>query len=101
MTEPQVAMLPDEGVRHYSLLCIAGLGVTALALLLRGLDSLALLPALAGILAIIFRWRSGALVVLLVVAWLLAALRWPCASLRFASLKSGQINSAVRAQAPR
>jgi hypothetical protein len=77
MTEQPLAQSRDEGARHYSLLCLAGLGVTAIALFLRGLETLALLPALAGVLAMMFRWRGGALVVLLVVAWLLAALRWP------------------------
>jgi hypothetical protein len=68
----------DEGIRHYSLLCMAGLGVVALALFLRGLDALALLPALVGGLAMVFRWRSGALLgVLTLVTWLLAVQHWP------------------------
>jgi hypothetical protein len=79
MTEPPAGVPPpDDGIRHYTLLSIAGLGVIALALFLRGLDALAILPALVGGLAMLFRWRSGALVgVLLIVAWLLAAQRWP------------------------
>jgi hypothetical protein len=77
MTEQPRAALPDDGVRHYSLLCLAGLGVTALALFLRGLDTLAILPALVGVLMMVFRRRFGSVLVLLIVVWLLAAQRWP------------------------
>ena len=79
MTDTPAGAPPqDDGIRHYALLCIAGMGAIALALFLRGLDALALLPALVGGLALAFRWRSGALLgVLTIVAWLLAALHWP------------------------
>ena len=78
MTEmPLAAPSPDDGVRHYILLCLTGLGVTSLAMFLHGLETLALLPALVGVLWVMFRWRGGALVVLLIVTWLLAAVRWP------------------------
>lgn len=74
---PPAAPAPDDGVRHYTFLCLVALGLVALALFVRGLDTLALLPALVGALAMAFRWRSGALGVLVIVAWLLAAQRWP------------------------
>src|SRR5437870_679815 len=73
---PQVARPPDDGVRHYTLLCLVGLGMMALALFLRGLDTLAVLRGRAGEVAVGVRWRGGALGVLLSVAGLVAAQRW-------------------------
>jgi hypothetical protein len=77
MTEPPVVASPNDGVRHYTMLCIGSLGVMALALFVRGLDTLSLLPALVGALAMLLRWRTGALGVLMIVVWLLAAQHWP------------------------
>jgi hypothetical protein len=78
MTEmPVAAPPPDDGVRHYTFLSLTALGAITLALFWRGLDALSLLPALVGALAVLFRWRGGAVWVLLVVVYLLAAQRWP------------------------
>jgi hypothetical protein len=78
MTElPVAAPPPDDGVRHYTFLSLTALGAIVLALFWHGLDALSLLPALVGALALMLRWRGGAVWVLLMVAYLLAAQRWP------------------------
>jgi hypothetical protein len=73
--ETAVAM-HDEGVRHYMYLCFSSLLVMALCLSLRGLESWSLLPTLVGALVLVFRWRTGPLIVLVLVAWLLGVQRW-------------------------
>jgi hypothetical protein len=78
MTGPPSAASPlDEGVRHYTFLSLTALGLIALALFWRGLEAVSMLPALVGVLALIFRWRGGAVWMLVLVAYLLAAQRWP------------------------
>jgi hypothetical protein len=53
------------GAGAYALLCLGALTVMVLALVLRRPDPWALLPALVGGLALLFRWRGGPLFVLL------------------------------------
>jgi hypothetical protein len=76
-TAPDTAA-PNDGIHHYSMLCIATLGMMALALFLRRLDMVSvLLPPLVGFVSMLFRWRTGALGVLFFLAWLLTAQQWP------------------------
>lgn len=74
--QPQAAP-PEDGVRHYSFLCLAALLVLGLALVVRGLGVWGLLPSLVGVLMLVLGWRNGALWVLLLTAWMLAVARWP------------------------
>lgn len=65
---------PDDqhpGAGAYALLCLTALTVMVLALVLRRPDPWALLPALVGGLALLFRWRWGPLLVVLSVVVLL------------------------------
>jgi hypothetical protein len=73
--EPAVS-IRDDGVRHYTYLCFMSLLVMALCLSLRGFDTWSLLPTLVGALVLVFRWRTGPLMVLVLLAWLMGAQRW-------------------------
>jgi hypothetical protein len=76
MSQATETTVPDDGIRHYTFLCLLALGVMALAFFLRGVGMLCLLPAAVGALTLATRWRSGALGVLLFVVWLVIAQRW-------------------------
>ena len=73
MSERDIDADADQhpGARAYALLCLAALAVMVMALVLRRPDPWALLPALVGGLALLFRWRGGPLLVLLAVVVLL------------------------------
>ena len=58
-------------LRQYWLLCLGALLVLTLALVLRGLEVWALLPILVGSLSLAFRWRSGPVIPLAMLAWVL------------------------------
>jgi hypothetical protein len=68
---------PDDGVHHYTFLCLTALGVMTLAFFVRGVGLMCLLPAAVGGFALVFRWRTGALGVLFFVGWLVIAQNWP------------------------
>jgi hypothetical protein len=72
----------------------------ALAFFLRGLDTLSLLPALVGVLSMLFRWRWGALYVLLFAAWLLIAQRWPIFHPAFVAEESARLIQEVLLPSP-
>jgi hypothetical protein len=76
MSQPTHTCMPEDGIRHYTFLCMLALGLMALALFLRGVGILCLLPAAVGALTLMARWRSGALGVLFFVVWLVIAQRW-------------------------
>lgn len=76
MSQAPETPMPDDGIRHYTFLCLLALGLVALAFFLRGVGVLCLLPAAVGALTLMARWRSGALGVLLFVVWLVIAQRW-------------------------
>ena len=78
MSKAPATSAPSGGIHHYTMLCIAALGMMALALFLRGFDLVSLmLPPLLGLTAMVFRWRTGALGVLFFIAWLLTAQQSP------------------------
>jgi hypothetical protein len=54
----------------YTLLCTAALLLLGLPLFLRGLGEWSLFPVLVGLLALVLRWRSGPVLVLLALFWL-------------------------------
>jgi len=68
---------PDDGIRHYTFLCLTALGVMTLALYVRGLETWSLVPALAGAFFAVTRARIGPIAVLLLVTWLLCGQQWP------------------------
>ncbi len=65
--------LSTPGVRTYLVVCEACAAATVLPLLMRGLGSAALWPALVGILLGLARWRTGPVMFLLSLAWLVVA----------------------------
>jgi hypothetical protein len=67
MNEPDT----PAGVRAYSFACLAALALMVVALALRRPDPWVLFPAALGLLALLFRWRAGPLLVLLAVMLLL------------------------------
>src|SRR5437764_14762424 len=54
----------------YMALCYGSLFVVLLALLNRGFGGWSLLPVLTGVLALLFRWQSGPVLLLIALAWL-------------------------------
>jgi hypothetical protein len=78
MTRPQNATPPHGEFPHYGMLCTAALGMMTLALYLRGSDMVTMLvPPIAGLAAMTFRWRTGSIGVLFLLVWLLAAQHSP------------------------
>ncbi len=73
MSQGHVTVPTDQhpAARAYALLCTAALTGLLTALVLRRSDPWALLPALVGGVALVFRWRAGPMLVLLTVALVL------------------------------
>lgn len=61
----------EPAARTYWMVCLGALLVLAVALLARNLGAWSLLPLLAGIVSLIFRWRSGPLLIILMLGWVL------------------------------
>lgn len=64
-------LLQDPAIRNYGIAALAALSVVALGLLFRNLGMWSLLPLLVGSLGLAARWRSGPVLVLLALGWVL------------------------------
>jgi hypothetical protein len=73
MSQPDAWQNPT--VRNYWLLCLAALLAVTLALIVRNLGAWSLLPILLGSLSLAGRWRSGPVLALLALGWVLASER--------------------------
>jgi hypothetical protein len=61
------------GIRLYTIVCMVSAIGVAIPLMVRGMDSAALLPAVVGVLVALLRWRVGALLFLISIIWLVWA----------------------------
>jgi hypothetical protein len=75
MSEAETTEPLDQhpAVRDYGLVCMGALTLTVAALVLRRPDVWCLFPALLGGLGLVFRWRSGPVIVLLALVLLLTS----------------------------
>lgn len=76
--EPEMLPARGDGVRFYMAVCGVALAVVALPLLARGVGLWSLFPPLVGAVAVAARWRSGPVLVLGALLWLVLADRVGC-----------------------